>query len=134
MKHYFDSNQEELLLKFLAKQEVSLSDNQLEKLFDYVQLVIQGNEKVNLISRNDIPKFLSRHIADSLMPYIVLSKKNFLKPNMIWADMGAGGGCPGIGAVRESCALEESSDTIDRNRDCKSLSDVVAFVNVRQEF
>ena len=75
MKHYFDSNQEELLLKFLAKQEVSLSDNQLEKLFDYVQLVIQGNEKVNLISRNDIPKFLSRHIADSLMPYIVLSKK-----------------------------------------------------------
>lgn len=94
MKHYFDSNQEELLLKFLAKQEVSLSDNQLEKLFDYVQLVIQGNEKVNLISRNDIPKFLSRHIADSLMPYIVLSKKNFLKPNMIWADMGAGGGCP----------------------------------------
>ena len=88
MKQYFDSNQEELLLKFLAKQEVSLSDNQLEKLFDYVQLVIQGNEQVNLISRNDIPKFLSRHIADSLMPYIVFSKKNFLKPNMSWADMG----------------------------------------------
>ena len=94
VKHYPDSKQEELLVEFLSSNGVSLSENILEKLFEYVNLVILGNEKVNLISRNDIPKFLTRHIADSLFPFIVLSKTNFLKPGMIWADMGAGGGCP----------------------------------------
>ncbi len=94
MKHFQNPIQEQLFFKFLADREISLSDDTLEKLFAYVELVIQGNETTNLISRNDIPKFLTRHIADSLYPYIVLSKKNFLKPGMTWADMGAGGGCP----------------------------------------
>lgn len=66
----------------------------LEKIFKYVELVILGNESTNLISRNDIPKFLTRHIADSLYPYIVLSKLKYLKKEMTWADMGSGGGCP----------------------------------------
>lgn len=94
MKHYSDSNQEKLLVEFLSANGISLSENILEKLFAYVNLVIIGNEKVNLISKNDIPKFLTRHIADSLFPYIVLSKANYLKPGMVWTDMGAGGGCP----------------------------------------
>ncbi len=94
VKHFQNPIQEQLFFKFLADREISLSDDTLEKLFAYVELVIQGNETTNLISRNDIPKFLTRHIADSLYPYIVLSKKNFLKPGMTWADMGAGGGCP----------------------------------------
>lgn len=94
MKHFQNSIQEQLFLKFLEEKEVSLSEEMLEKIFTYVELVIQGNEQTNLISRNDITKFLTRHIADSLYPYIVLSKKNYLKKNMVWADMGAGGGCP----------------------------------------
>ena len=94
VKHFQDSNQEQLLLKFLDDREITLSEEMLEKIFTYVELVIQGNEQTNLISKNDIPKFLTRHIADSLYPYIVLSKQNYLKKGMIWADMGAGGGCP----------------------------------------
>ena len=94
MKHFKDQQQENLLLHFLADNGVSLSEDTLEKLFDYTNLVIEGNEQTNLISRNDIPKFLTRHIADSLFPYIVLSSKNFLKEGMVWADMGSGGGCP----------------------------------------
>ena len=82
MKHYSDPNQEKLLVEFLSANGISLSENILEKLFAYVNLVIIGNEKVNLISKNDIPKFLTRHIADSLFPYIVLSKTNYLKPGI----------------------------------------------------
>ena len=94
MKHYQDSIQEKIFLDFLSANEISLPEEMLEKLFKYAELVIRGNESTNLISRNDIPKFLTRHIADSLYPYIVLYKQKHLKQGMIWADMGAGGGCP----------------------------------------
>lgn len=94
MKHYQDSTQEKLFLDFLCANEIFLPEETLEKIFSYVELVIRGNELTNLISRNDIPKFLTRHIADSLYPYIVLSKQKYLKKGMVWADMGAGGGCP----------------------------------------
>lgn len=94
MKHYQDSTQEKLFLDFLSANEISLPEEMLEKIFSYVELVIRGNESTNLISRNDIPKFLTRHIADSLYPYIVLSKQKYLKKGMVWTDMGAGGGCP----------------------------------------
>ncbi len=94
MKHFNDSAQENLFKEFLFNHEVSLPEETLEKIFEYVKLVIRGNETTNLISRNDIPKFLTRHIADSLFPYIILSKSKFLKKGMRWADMGAGGGCP----------------------------------------
>ncbi len=94
MKHYQDPIQEKLFLDFLSANEISLPEEMLEKIFKYVELVILGNESTNLISRNDIPKFLTRHIADSLYPYIVLSKLKYLKKEMTWADMGSGGGCP----------------------------------------
>lgn len=94
MKHYQDSIQEKIFLDFLSANEISLPEEMLEKLFKYAELVIRGNESTNLISRNDIPKFLTRHIADSLYPYIVLYKQKHLKQGMIWTDMGAGGGCP----------------------------------------
>lgn len=94
MKHYREPLQEKLFLEFLEKYEISLPDSALEKLFMYADLVIRRNEFTNLISKNDIPKFLTRHIADSLFPFIVLSKHSYLKEGMVWADMGSGGGCP----------------------------------------
>lgn len=94
MKHFSDPVQEKLFIDFLSTKQISISDSILENLFAYAQCVLEGNELTNLISKNDSLKFLTRHIADSLMPFIELSKKNFLKPTMKWADMGAGGGCP----------------------------------------
>lgn len=94
MKHFSDLIQEKLFLEFLSENEISLPEEALEKIFEYVNLAVRGNETTNLISKNDIPKFLTRHIADSLFPYIVLFKSNYLKNGMRWTDMGAGGGCP----------------------------------------
>ncbi len=94
VKHFSDDIQERLFLTFLSENSISFPENRLEKFFEYTSLVIEGNEEVNLVSKTDIPKFLTRHIADSLFPYIVLSKENVLKPGLIWADMGTGGGCP----------------------------------------
>jgi len=94
VKHYNDAHQEELFRNFLAEQKVELSDSTLEKLYQYAECVIQGNELQNLISKNDATKFLSRHIADSIMPYCKLRDTLGMTEGKRWADMGAGGGCP----------------------------------------
>ena len=79
---------------FLAEHGVQLSEETLGKLYDYADLVVETKQFGNLISAKDSEKFLSRHIADSLVPYIYIVKNSGLKPGAKWADMGAGAGCP----------------------------------------
>ena len=90
--------------QFLEERGVQLSGEVLDKLYDYADLVVGTKQFGNLISAKDSEKFLSRHIADSLVPYIYIVKnKAGLDPSLPmvaqddtprWADMGAGAGCP----------------------------------------
>ena len=86
---------------------MQLSEDTLGKLYDFADLVVETKEFGNLISAKDAGKFLSRHIADSLVPYIyIVTNKASLDPSTSpdsiasrfsskrWADMGAGAGCP----------------------------------------
>lgn len=100
-----DSIQKELLNQFLANAKIELSKDTLDKLYHFADLVVETKEFGNLISPKDSEKFLSRHIADSLVPYIYIGK-NLLDSRLCkknnesntesikWADMGAGAGCP----------------------------------------
>ena len=98
-----NTEQKKLLNQFLTEHGVELSEETLDKLYQFADLVVDTKEFGNLISAKDAGKFLSRHIADSLMPFIALSKNSSLKAtagsdltphNLKWADMGAGAGCP----------------------------------------
>ena len=109
-----NKNQQNLLNQFLQEHGVQLSEDVLGKLYDFADLVVNTKQFGNLISAKDSEKFLSRHIADSLMPYIYIVKKgnvileqgkaaaiesmdpigNSVSSRMTWADMGAGAGCP----------------------------------------
>ena len=98
--------QQNLLNQFLKEQGVQLSGETLDKLYDFADLVVETKQFGNLISAKDSEKFLSRHIADSLVPYLYIVKnKAGLDPSTSpngsaqddksrWADMGAGAGCP----------------------------------------
>ena len=90
--------QQSLLNQFLEEQGVQLSSEVLGKLYDYADLVVETKQYGNLISAKDSEKFLSRHIADSLVPYIYIAKEIPASAGMTdekkWADMGAGAGCP----------------------------------------
>ena len=108
---------------FLTEHGINLSEDVLGKLYDFADLVVETKQFGNLISAKDSEKFLSRHIADSLVPYIYIrrengpavlqtrdereksSSNNGLPSNNLsslvsrlsskrWADMGAGAGCP----------------------------------------
>ena len=95
--------QKNLLDQFLKEHGVVLSAETLSKFYAYADLVVETKEFGNLISAKDSEKFLSRHIADSLVPYIYIQTRDKESPSndsqqplssIKWADMGAGAGCP----------------------------------------
>ena len=115
MSYRENKNQQNLLNQFLAEHGVQLSEDVLGKLYDFADLVVETKQFGNLISAKDSEKFLSRHITDSLVPYIyirremrderrennsdslssfVCSEPASVLSSKRWADMGAGAGCP----------------------------------------
>ena len=108
MSYRNNIEQQNLLNQFLRENGVELPGETLGKLYEYADLVVETKQFGNLISAKDSEKFLSRHIADSLVPYLVMShelsvvgKNEYKNPllktqnsELKWADMGAGAGCP----------------------------------------
>ena len=118
MSYRDNKEQQKLLNQFLDEHGIKLSEDVLGKLYDYADLVVETKQFGNLISAKDSEKFLSRHIADSLVPYIyirretrderrenneenskylsslVCSEPASVLSSKKWADMGAGAGCP----------------------------------------
>jgi len=69
-----------------------------QRLETFVALLLQWQQKTNLISPATIPNLWTRHVADSLQLID-------LAPNAkVWVDFGAGGGFP---AIPVACALAE---------------------------
>ena len=113
MSYRENTEQKKLLNQFLTEHGVELSEETLDKLYQFADLVVDTKEFGNLISTKDAGKFLSRHIADSLVPFIymrretrderrenntlstlVCSEPASVLSSIRWADMGAGAGCP----------------------------------------
>ena len=101
MSYRTNIEQQNLLNQFLKEYvHFELSNEQMDKLYGFADLVVETKQFGNLISAKDSEKFLSRHIADSLVPYIYIVKEmDALAPAELrrddrWADMGAGAGCP----------------------------------------
>lgn len=69
-----------------------LSQNQIEQLQLFSEVFADLNQKINLISRKDIENFQERHILHSLS----IAKIADFKPKTVVADVGTGGGLPGI--------------------------------------
>jgi 16S rRNA (guanine527-N7)-methyltransferase len=67
--------QQDLLNQFLKEHGVQLPEETLDKLYQFADLVVETKQFGNLISAKDSEKFLSRHIADSLIPYIYIRRE-----------------------------------------------------------
>jgi 16S rRNA (guanine(527)-N(7))-methyltransferase RsmG len=70
----------------------SLSPQQLEQLATYAQFLISENEKFNITAITSLEDVYKLHFYDSLM----LSKQIDLNQVTSFADVGCGGGFPGI--------------------------------------
>lgn len=76
----------------IAKYFPNLSDKQKSQFAALGSLYPEWNEKINVISRNDIDELFTRHILHSL----AIAKFNLLDNSQNIIDVGTGGGFPGI--------------------------------------
>ena len=68
----------------------NVSRETLERLTEYVALLEKWNRRINLIAPTTTEEIWSRHIADALQ------LKPLGKEVQSWADLGSGGGLPGL--------------------------------------
>jgi 16S rRNA (guanine527-N7)-methyltransferase len=76
-----------------------VSRETLRRLDNFVALLLQWQQKVNLIAASTVPHLWTRHIADSLQLL------DLLPDAKVWVDLGSGGGFPGLILA---CALAET--------------------------
>jgi len=76
----------------ITKYFPDLTPNQLEQFSRLKELYESWNEKINVISRNDISHLYERHVLFSLS----LAKIIQFRPGTQVLDIGTGGGFPGI--------------------------------------
>jgi len=84
----------------------------MDKLRLFARLLIEWNRtSTNLMSRNDEPRFVERHILESIAPAHLLKESQCRR----WIDLGSGGGLPAIplviAGVGEHWTLVESRRT-----------------------
>ena len=69
-----------------------LDEEVWKKLREFADLLREWNQKVNLVSRKDMERFETKHLAHAL----VATKSLNLMPKARLLDVGTGGGLPGI--------------------------------------
>ena len=85
--------------KAAALKLTPVSRETADRLQRYVDLLLEWQAKTNLVAPSTLPNLWTRHISDSLQ---LLS----LAPSaVLWADLGSGGGFPGIVLA---CGLAET--------------------------
>ena len=72
-------------------QKYNVSRETIQKLNDFVEILREWNEKMNLVSKNSLENVWERHVFDSLqlIEYLPAETKNLV-------DIGSGAGFPGI--------------------------------------
>ncbi len=76
----------------LIEKYFELDTDQKDKFGALYPLFARWNERINLISRKDLPHFYLRHVLHSLAP----AKLTGFRPGARVLDLGTGGGFPGL--------------------------------------
>ncbi len=79
-----------LFKEYLDKIKIDVEDSKIEKFFDYMNLLISWNQKINLTAITEEKEIIIKHFIDSLT-----INKYIENYNKIY-DIGSGAGFPGI--------------------------------------
>ncbi len=69
---------------------IKLPDEQLNEFYEYMQLLLEWNEKMNLTAITDPEEVIKKHFVDSI------TIKKYIKEENRLIDVGTGAGFPGI--------------------------------------
>jgi 16S rRNA (guanine527-N7)-methyltransferase len=89
---------------------LSLSDEQIQRLLDYVALIQKWNKVYNLTALRDPADMLTHHLLDSLTAVAPLVRHTQGQANRV-LDVGSGGGLPGV--VLAICMPELNVTCVD---------------------
>ena len=78
------------LTKLASKIEIELSLDEIEKLYKFMYLHLEWNEKINLTAITEPEDIILKHFVDSI------TIKKYIKSENKVLDMGTGAGFPGI--------------------------------------
>ncbi len=81
---------QEKLKKECEKMQIDIKENQIEKFYIYMNLLLEWNQKINLTAITDCDEIIIKHFIDSL----TICK--YLKKDSSVVDVGTGAGFPGI--------------------------------------
>lgn len=76
--------------KLLAPFEISISDERIDKLIVYVDLLLRWNRKINLTSITTPEECITRHFGESFLVSRMVELRGLL------LDIGSGAGFPGL--------------------------------------
>jgi len=85
-------NDKDKIKSWAAENNLDLVQTQIDNLLIYIDMIRETSSKMNLVSKNDLPQVIERHLLDSLHVLTVYR----LKPDSHVADLGSGAGFPGI--------------------------------------
>lgn len=126
----------EKLIKGLEKLQLNFSEEQITKLEGYINEVLEFNKTYNLMKAENADELAVNHILDSLVavPHLKelisdLSVKTG-KTVLNLADIGSGGGCPGIPL---SIAFPEQDFTLVERMEkrCVFLETVISKLDLK---
>ena len=80
----------ELLKNLFTKYQIEYTDEQIEKINKYYNMVIEQNKTMNLTRILSEEEFATKNILDSVLPIKIIPKKASV------VDVGTGAGLPGI--------------------------------------
>jgi len=81
----------ETIRRALAEFQLAVNDTQVLQIQQYISVLLQWNEKINLTAIRDPLEILNRHFCESMYAAVVLPVENGRL-----ADVGSGGGFPGL--------------------------------------
>ena len=80
----------DLMIEYGKEIHIVFTEEQLQKFYQYMNLLIEWNEKINLTAIVEPKEIILKHFIDSLT--II----KYIKPNESVIDIGTGAGFPGI--------------------------------------
>ena len=80
----------ELMCFYGEKIDIKFNDKQLNQFYEYMNLLLEWNEKINLTAIIEPREIILKHFIDSL------TINKYIEKNKTIADVGTGAGFPGI--------------------------------------
>lgn len=79
-----------IMISYAEKINIKFTEEQLEKFYQYMNMLLEWNEKINLTAITKPEEIILKHFVDSL----TIAK--YIKKEETLVDMGTGAGFPGI--------------------------------------